>query len=645
MIAAASNSLSAFNAFLAPPDRVAEAWGDLIDVRGQLSADEWNFGLAGSGGSSAGYGGHIDRRDDRARGEDFPRFRTEQDLAAMRGLGRFFGQQTAFGVGALNRLGNYTFDSGFVFKAQAAEGVGDVGEDLLKAVQRVVDACVDRNNFSGGFDREIDRRARRDGQATICLELVDSWQADFRFAEPSQLTEPANPRPLEDWLTDQGIACCDSFASSWSFGVHTVDGRHDRALGYHFVWNTSGTSWDYYPDARVSHIKRNVDANVKCGVPDFNAIPGFIASTEKLLRNTEAGASVQAAIPFVKEYLSRVTKDQATAVKAATTTTRTAATPLGAREMAQQYFGPATIPIARDWEFKDGPGGDSRAQGFIAVIQAAFRYMGTLWDMPEAMISGDASNANLASALVAGDPFVKAREADQLVYSGEFRKLIWKAIKLAYDAGFFDRFNLKFSELQAAIYLKIDPPSVAVRDKLKDVQTDAILVDKGAMAVSTMATNAGLDHKAEIAEGAKPMAVASPYASLSPTMPTTPDGNPLSPQAPAQPAAPGTLEPTAALKLNGAQITSAAEILSGVRSGNVAAFAAEELLVGVGIDRQAAKAMIAATVKLPDPTPAQPIAGPIAPTTATNQTAAPVKESHDHNGPRRSPFAGYPWKS
>jgi hypothetical protein len=262
---------------------------------------------------------------------------------------------------------------------------------------------------------------------------------------------------------------------------------------------------------------------------EFHEIGEFIAASEKLLRNTQGGAAIQSAIPFVKEFIEQTTKDQVSSIKSASATSRSVATPEGRKEIFQQYFGPGTIPLARGWQFKDGPGGDSRVTGFVEALQAGFRYLGTRWDMPEAMISGDASNANLASSLVAEAPFVKAREADQLVYSGEFRALLWKVIRVAFDGGFFNSFRLSFSELQAAIFIKIDPPSVATRDRKVDIEGDKMLVDAGAMAISTMATNAGLDHKAEVDAGAKP-AVQFGQPGF---------GNPLSP------ASPSTAEPGA----------------------------------------------------------------------------------------------------
>jgi len=514
---------------------VREAWGDVIDPREWLTEpgyDDYN-------GFGGGYGaGLFDRRDNRANGEDYPTFRTENDLSRIRAIGNFFATASPGGVGALGSLANYTFAAGFKITAQAAEGVSKetVGDDLLATVQRVINALLERNDFFGMIDREIDHRARRSGEALVVLDRVNGWQTDLRFAEPSQLTEPGNTRPIEDWLSRDGIVDCDSFHSSWTFGVHTRDGRHDKPLGYHCLWNPSGTDWDYLPASRVCHVKRNVDLCVKRGISDFYACYEFLSHSEKLLRNSAVGGAIQAAIPYVKEYAEKITKDQITTARDAVTTAVNRTNPFGGREAAYlQKQGPGTVPLAKGWSFKDGPGGDNRSAGFIEVIQAAIRYVGIRWSMPEYMISGDASNGTYSSTLVAESPFVKAREADQQFYATHFRKLVWKAIGIAFEGGYFRSSGVSsLAELQAVVSIKIDAPDVASRDGLKSAQEMQILVNAGAMAISTMATKSGLDHKEELAAGAKP---AAPMGFGQPGQPGQigPNGQPLNPQAGAQP--------------------------------------------------------------------------------------------------------------
>ena len=49
----------------------------------------------------------------------------------------------------------------------------------------------------------------------------------------------------------------------------------------------------------------------------------------------------------------------------------------------------------------------------VQIVQAGLRALGNRWDMPEYMISGDSSNANYASTLVSGAPFVTGIEWEQ----------------------------------------------------------------------------------------------------------------------------------------------------------------------------------------------------------------------------------------
>ena len=84
----------------------------------------------------------------------------------------------------------------------------------------------------------------------------------------------------------------------------------------------------------------------------------------------------------------------------------------------------------------------------LSKFQAALRYVGVRWNMPEYMISGDASNANLASALVAEAAFrQRPREADQPVYLNAFRELFWKVLRIRFDAGAFSTWVGSFAEL------------------------------------------------------------------------------------------------------------------------------------------------------------------------------------------------------
>ncbi|MGZ3316610.1 MAG: hypothetical protein ACXU95_04830, partial [Isosphaeraceae bacterium] len=143
---------------------------------------------------------------------------------------------------------------------------------------------------------------------------------------------------------------------------------------------------------------------------------------------------------------------------------------------------------------------------------AAFmrRSIGVRWSFPEYMISGDASNANYASTLVAESPFVKARQADQQWYGRHFHAMLWKVLRLEYEAGTLDRFGLKWPEIVQLVDVTFDAPEVASRDGLKQAQENQILVSLGAKSIETVQIEAGLDPETERKRGAKPAAPAQP---------------------------------------------------------------------------------------------------------------------------------------
>jgi hypothetical protein len=65
--------------------------------------------------------------------------------------------------------------------------------------------------------------------------------------------------------------------------------------------------------------------------------------------------------------------------------------------------------------------------------------------------------------------------------------LLWRVVRAAVDAGRLAREAISEVDIEGI------PPSLAVRDRLKDAQADQILVRNGAMSPQTMAVRHGLD--------------------------------------------------------------------------------------------------------------------------------------------------------
>ena len=130
------------------------------------------------------------------------------------------------------------------------------------------------------------------------------------------------------------------------------------------------------------------------------------------------------------------------------------------------------------------------------MLQAELRAIASRLVMPEFMLSSDASNANYSSTMVAEGPAVKMFDRLQSDMIQDDVELLWRVVTGAVRAGRLP------AETLSAVDLRAMPPTLAVRDRLRDAQADQILVRAGAMSVQTMAMRHGLDPSREHADRA-----------------------------------------------------------------------------------------------------------------------------------------------
>ncbi|MFN0050542.1 MAG: phage portal protein [Planctomycetales bacterium] len=458
--------------------------------------EEWGEVVTGGGGPLdfpdpvASDGALPASLDDRCEGRLRPVYETEYDLARLRGEARRLVSITAVAAGALEALGNYVLGGGFTFTARSRFEQ----PRLVTAAQRVIDEFLDVNDFSGGLDRELHHRSREDGEAFVSLVQRPGEPLRARVLEPEQVTEPADPRPIEEWLGED-----EEGGESWTFGVRTRHGAPDIPLGYHVVQDSLGRDWDYLPAAQVEHLKRNVPRSAKRGVSDFYPLRGDLEREAKLRRNAAESAAIQAAIAWIiqspagssiDDVVRRTRRDGLTGMYTAPVANTAAGNAL--------RYPPGTIlqPSA-GLEYKPGPMGSDRNPDFVVIAQYLLRSIGVRWNMPEYMISADASNGNYASALVAESPFVKAREADQRFYRRHWHSLIWKVLQHAWRAGRFSRLGVSWETLEQLLEIHIEAPAVATRDPLQRAQVQEIQTRLGILSQRTAAAQSGLDYEAE----------------------------------------------------------------------------------------------------------------------------------------------------
>jgi capsid protein len=288
----------------------------------------------------------------------------------------------------------------------------------------------------------------------------------LRFVEPDQVATPA------DRAGDP----------SAGFGVQTDPSDVETVLGY---W----IDGRWIDAEAIQHRKANVDANVKRGLPLFYPVRKNLRRAEKLLRNMSVVSEIQSAIAIIRKHsvATNAGLEQFVANQADLSVTSQAT----GRTSHFRRFAPGTILDALSGTEYEFPAAGIDAGRYVAVLQAELRAIASRLVMPEFMLSSDASNANYSSTMVAEGPAVKMFERLQYEMLEDDLDVMRRVVFHAVEAG----------RLPAEAITDVDirgiPPTLAVRDRLKEAQADQILVRNGAMSVATMAMRNGLDPEHE----------------------------------------------------------------------------------------------------------------------------------------------------
>jgi hypothetical protein len=476
-------TLETLASWLGPnPGPYSEEFGQPIDRAEMLRDIGWG---------SAGY--LLDDWNSRSNGDDRPILETETQLAAHRARSRLICHEVPPAIGALRNLQNYIVGTKWAFPVVPREKDSEQAQAVAKALGIVVDLILESNMWIGLRDKETYRRTVRDGDGFIRVKLGPDGIPRFQFAEPCWVTQPRDPRELNHWLR-----VADKYQPNWKWGILTADNDHATPLGYHVVYDGRGDCWDFLTPDEFHHIKVGTDEGVKRGISEFYCVRNHFPRGDKVFQMVADGAAVQAAIAGVRQFTDKAKTSDIEAINAnARTHTRTQGTQWGTREVDVTNFDRPKVISAKGYDWKEGPMGASRNPNLILAGQAILRLTGARWNMPEWMTTGDASNNNLASSLVAESPFVKACEADQTFYGHHFVELIWKAVK-AYlrSKGQIAGFR-SVQELRAVCEISSSPPAVASRDALKEIQVHEAAQRMGIRSRKTIATQLGDDYDVE----------------------------------------------------------------------------------------------------------------------------------------------------
>ena len=427
-----------------------ELWDDFVDpAEAYLDVDGSRWPQIGGAAGRTGAAGLA--------------FSSESQLAEIRAQCRALAVGNEFAInGHENRI-SYVVGDGHSYRVTAKRG-RTASEDLIGDVQDVLDEFREANNWHRR-QQEIVRRRDRDGEAFLRFFTTADGQTRVRFVEPAQVATPL------DRASDPAAG----------FGIQTDADDVETVLGYYVDghWVAAG---------EIQHRKANVDANVKRGLPLFYPVRKNLRRAEKLLRNMSVVAEIQSAIAIIRKHASGTRASVAQFVQNQADASVGAAT---GKTTHFQRFAPGTILDAfagTDYQF---PAAAIDASRYVAVLQAELRAIAARLVMPEFMLSSDASNANYASTMVAEGPAVRMFQRLQQEMIEDDLAVMWRAVNAAVESGRLP------SKALASISIQGIPPTLAVRDRLREAQADQILVRNKAMSPQTMAMRHGLEGEKE----------------------------------------------------------------------------------------------------------------------------------------------------
>ena len=320
------------------------------------------------------------------------------------------------------------------------------------------------------WEKEIFRRSRRDGEVFIAMDPDDeTGMLGLRAIEPEQIREPTGKV-----IQNQG-------SMSWRFGILTTKDDTSKPLGYWVVSQFAEEPSEMIPPEEMYHLKLNVDRQSKRGVSDFFCNANSFPRVMKLLRSLTESAKVQADIAWIKTHPEGHT---VTPLSGGQPVTGHA----GQRTPGINSDGPDVLDVQNGMEYEAGPLGlQGKNAALILVLQAALRNIGARWQMPESLVSGDASNNNLASELAVAAPFVHAMECRQDTYGREYVDIHERVLE---DAG------VNMDELEVTVEM----PPVIPRDAKGETERNAILSDHGILGNSSWSAREDLDREDELAD-------------------------------------------------------------------------------------------------------------------------------------------------
>ena len=343
---------------------------------------------------------------------------------------------------AISKMVSYVVSSGHRYNVSRrrvpkkfARGVS-VSESVVDEISAIVDYTMD-NCYPGGWrslQEESIVRLYREGE--YFRRIFQSGQdVQVRFIEPYSIKSP------------------QSIDENETLGVQTAPGDAVTVTGYwHYNCDGADCKSTFIPSNEVQHAKQGVDANDPRGVP---VLWTTFCQSARIKNVNEAMcklAITQAAYAVVRQYDSTITFERMKSIAKGFSDARSeSGDPTPGSEVEAKGF---------TFEF---PSMDVDARSFVEIIHQQQRDVAGVLDMPEFMLSADASSGNRASLVSAEGPFDRRVQREQSKLGYLDVDILWRSVQ-AYQGWTDDR----LAKVKRVVHIEPKYPRPASRDQHKD---------------------------------------------------------------------------------------------------------------------------------------------------------------------------------
>lgn len=347
--------------------------------------------------------------------------------------------------------------------------------ELLRRCDRIWKEFLCRNRRHFSFN-ETARRTWRDGECFVRLFPQAEWPPVVRYVDPEMIAATHDHPDSQGLLTDADDV--------------------ESIIAYLQVDSGTGELLESIPATKMLHLKINADSNERRGVSIFASILDSLTCFDKWLDTELQARKLQSSIVLWRKVQGGPSQVTAT-VEAAQSSSST--DPYG--KVRRERYRPGTILTtshSTDLQFlqPNTNFGDAVPLGRLVLLGIAAGA-----GVPEFMLSSDASNSNYSSTMVAEGPAVKLFESEQHFFARELEPL-WEWVMREAAT-----FGLLPDDVLEQVMLHWTFPQLVNRDRAKERQVDAQLVDAEILSRAEVARRDNVDPHvmaAEIAQEAQP---------------------------------------------------------------------------------------------------------------------------------------------